>query len=57
MLQRVLKPNGVLAVGAFDDVGVETPLNLPREQQDHVVAAQQRFSQVPSWNNNLKEIQ
>jgi hypothetical protein len=41
-----LKPNGVLAVGAFDDLGVETPVELSKEQQEHIVAAQQRFCQV-----------
>ncbi len=45
-LQRVLKPNGVLAVGAFDDMGVETPVELSKEQQENIVAAQQRFCQV-----------
>jgi hypothetical protein len=45
-LQRVLKPNGVLAVGAFDDMGVETPVELSKEQQEHILAAQQRFCQV-----------
>jgi hypothetical protein len=45
-LQRVLKPNGVLAVGAFDDMGVETPVDLSKEQQEHILAAQERFCQV-----------
>ncbi len=41
-----MKPNGVLAVGAFDDLGVETPVELSKEQQEHILAAQQRFCQV-----------
>ena len=42
----MLKPNGVLAVGAFDDLGVETPVSLPSKQRDKMVAAQNRFCEV-----------
>jgi hypothetical protein len=45
-----LKPNGVLAVGAFDDLGVETPVELSKEQQEHILAAQERFCQVSTMH-------
>ncbi len=33
-------------LGAFDGMGVKTPVELSKEQQEHILAAQQRFCQV-----------